>query len=49
MAFNVTFNIPPIKTHELEADLTSNFSIKDYREEECIEHPSKKGCLFYCD
>ena len=42
MALNVTFNIIPIKIFELEADLRSNFAIKDYWEEEYKEHSSKK-------
>ena len=42
MALNDTFNILPIKILELEADLTSNFSIKDYQEEAYKENFSKK-------
>ena len=42
MALNDTFNILPIKILELEADLISNFSFKDYWEEECKKHTPKK-------
>ncbi len=49
MALNDTYNILPVKTPELRADLTSNSPIKDFWEKECEKHPSKKECLFYCD
>ena len=39
----------PLKIPEFGADLTSNLPIKDFWEEECKEHPSKKERLFYCD
>ena len=41
MTLKDTLNILPIKILELEADLTSNFSIKEYWEE-YKEHSSKK-------
>ena len=44
-----TINSLPIKIPELGSYLRSNCSIKDYWEEECKEHPSKRGCIFYCD
>ena len=42
MALNITFNILPIKTPELETDLTSNLSIKDFWEEEYKKNSFKK-------
>ena len=47
MALNDTFNILPIKIPELGDYSTSNFTIKDYWEEKCKKHPSKKECLIY--
>tara|TARA_Y100000991_G_C21755346_1_gene256456 strand:+ start:285 stop:434 length:150 start_codon:yes stop_codon:yes gene_type:complete len=49
MALNDTFNILQKKTNQLGDDLKSNVPIKDYWEEECKDHPSKKECLLYCD
>ena len=49
MALNDTFNTLPKNTISLDADLTSYLTKKDYWDEECKEHPSKKECLFYCD
>jgi len=49
MALNDTFKTFPKNTISLKADLTSYLPKKDYWDEECKEHPSKKECLFYCD
>ena len=49
MALNDTFNIIKKQKTQLGADLTTYLPIKDYWEQECKEHPSKKECLFYCD
>ena len=47
MALNDTFKILPSNTPKFGAYLTSNFPIKDYWEEECIEHPTSSHCKLY--
>ena len=42
MALNDTFNTLPKNTISMDADLTSYLPKKDYWDEECQEHPSKK-------
>ena len=49
MALNETFNTLPKNTISLDADLTSYLPKKDYWDEECKEHLSKKEYLFYCN
>ena len=49
MALNDTFKSLPKNKIYLEADLSSFLPNKDYWNEECKEHPSKKECLFYCN
>tara|TARA_B100000579_G_C22308659_1_gene610570 strand:- start:279 stop:506 length:228 start_codon:yes stop_codon:yes gene_type:complete len=49
MALNDTFNILSKRSNHLVYGSSSHIPIKDYWAEECKRHPSKKGCLFYCD
>ena len=47
MALNGTFKILPKNNIYLKADLSPFLPNKDYRAQECKEHPSKKECLLY--
>ena len=47
MVLNDTYKSLPKNKVSLKADLSPFLPNKDYRAQECKEHPSKKECLLY--